>query len=157
VRAELARSEPELPTALHTLPQIYASSLDDRRFSLSLFGLFAAVALALALGGVYGLMAYAVSERRAEFSLRMALGATPSRVLRFVLAQGLRLTLIGLALGCIAAAAGARLLQNLLFGIAGTDPLTYAGVALLLLAASLIASGIPAWRAAHADPRASLG
>ena len=156
LRGELARSEPELPTALHTLPQIYASSLDDRRFNLSLFGLFAGVALALALGGVYGLMAYAVSERRAEFSLRMALGATPARVLRLVLAQGLRLTLIGVALGCLAALACSRLLQSLLFSIGGADPLTYAAVVLLLLATSLFACGVPAWRAARGDARMTL-
>ena len=157
LRAELARSEPDLPVAFHTLPQLYASSLDNRRFSLSLFGLFAAVALGLALSGVYGLMAYAVSERRAEFSLRIALGSTRGRVLRFVLGQGLRLTLIGLALGCAAAVAASRLLQSLLFDVSVTDPLTYLGVAALLLVASLAACGVPAWRAARSDPRASLG
>jgi len=157
LRAELARSEPDLPVAFHTLPQLYASSLDNRRFSLSLFGLFAAVALGLALSGVYGLMAYAVGERRAEFSLRMALGSTQGRVLRFVLAQGLRLTLIGLALGCTAALAASRLLESLLFGVSVTDPLTYLGVAALLLVASLAACGVPAWRAARSDPRSSLG
>ena len=156
LRAEMQRSEPQLPVAFHTLPQLYASSLDNRRFSLSLFGLFAAVALGLALSGVYGLMAYAVSERRAEFSLRMALGSTPARILRFVLVQGLRLALIGLALGCVAALAVSRLMQSLLFGIGVNDPLTYAAVALVLLAASLAACGVPAWRAAHSDPRSTL-
>ena len=157
LRAELARSEPELPVAIRTLPQLYASSLDNRRFSLSLFGLFAAVALGLALSGVYGLMAYAVSERRAEFSLRMALGSTSARVLRFVLGQGLRLTLLGLALGCALALLMSRLIQSLLFNLSATDPTTYAGVALVLLVASLLACGVPAWRAARSDPRASLG
>ncbi len=156
LRAELARSEPDLPAAFHTLPQLYASSLDNRRFSLSLFGLFAAVALGLALSGVYGLMAYAVSERRAEFSLRMALGATQGRVLRFVLAQGMWLTLTGLAAGCAAALAASRLLQSLLFGVSVTDPLTFLAVAALLLVASLGACGVPALRAARADPRSSL-
>ncbi len=157
LRAELARSEPDLPVAVHTLPQLYASSLDNRRFSLGLFGLFAAVALGLALSGVYGLMAYAVGERRAEFSLRMALGSTQGRVLRFVLAQGLRLTSIGIGLGCAAALAASRLIQSLLFGVSVTDPLTYLGVAALLLVASLAACGVPAWRAARSDPRSSLG
>jgi predicted permease len=157
LRAELAHGEPDLPVAFHTLPQLYASSLDNRRFSLSLFGLFAAVALGLALAGVYGLMAYAVSERRAEFSLRMALGSTRARVLRFVLAQGLRLTLIGLTLGCAAALAASRLLESLLFSVSVTDPLTYLAVASLLLVASLGACGVPAWRAARTDPRSSLG
>lgn len=156
LRAELARSEPDLPAAFHSLPQVYASSLDNRRFSLSLFGLFAAVALGLALSGVYGLMAYAVGERRAEFSLRLALGSTPGRVLRFVLGQGLRLMLIGLALGCVAALFASRLMQSLLFELSAADPLTYAGVALLLLAASLVACAVPAWRAARTDPRAYL-
>ena len=156
VRAELARSEPELPAALHTLDQIYSASLADRRFSLTLLGLFAAVALALALSGVYGLMAYVVSERRAEFSLRMALGATPARVLRFVLGQGLRLTVVGLALGTLAALLAGRVLQNLLFGVGSADPVTYVAVALLLLGASAVACGVPAWRAARQDPRASL-
>jgi putative ABC transport system permease protein len=119
--------------------------------------LFAAVALGLALSGVYGLMAYAVSERRAEFSLRMALGSTPARVLRFVLGQGLRLTLVGLALGSVTALAASRLMQSLLYGVSGTDPLTYVAVAVVLLAASLAACGVPAWRAARSDPRSSLG
>lgn len=156
LRAELVRSEPELPAAFHTLPQIYASALDNHRFSLSLFGLFAAVALGLALSGVYGLMAHAVSERRAEFSLRMALGSTPARVLRLVLGQGLRLTLIGLALGCGAALVASRLMQSLLFDVSVTDPPTYLAVAVLLLAASIAACGVPAWRAARCDPRSSL-
>jgi len=157
LRAELQRSEADLPVAFHTLSQVYAASLENRRFSLSLFGLFAAVALGLALSGVYGLMAYAVSERRAEFSLRMALGSTPSRVLRFVLGQGLRLTLAGLALGCLIGLAASRLMQSLLYGVSGTDPLTYVAVAAVLLVASLAACGMPAWRAARSDPRASLG
>ena len=156
LRAELARSEPELPVAFHTLPQVYAASLDDRRFSLSLFGVFAGVALLLALGGVYGLMAYAVSERRAEFSLRMALGSTPGRMLRFVLGQGLRLSLLGLAFGCGAALLATRLMQSLLFDVGVADPLTYVAVAGLLLVATLGACGVPAWRAARVEPRASL-
>lgn len=156
LRSELKRSEPDLPAAFHTLPQLYASSLDNRRFSLSLFGLFAAVALGLALSGVYGLMAYAVSERRTEFALRMALGSTPARVLSFVLGQGLRLTLIGLALGWVLALGASRLLQSLLFEVSVTDPLTYLAVAALLLVASLAACGVPAWRAARTEPRAGL-
>jgi putative ABC transport system permease protein len=157
LRNELERSEPQLPGTFHTVQQLYASSLDNRRFSLSLFGLFALVALGLALSGVYGLMAYAVNERRAEFSLRMALGSTPARVLRFVLGQGLRLTLAGLALGCVLALIASRLLQSLLFGISVTDPLTYLAVVALLLLASLAACGVPAWRAAQSEARASLG
>jgi len=157
LRAELARSEPQLPVAFHTVQQVYASSLDNRRFSLTLFGLFALVALGLALSGVYGLMAYAVNERRAEFALRMALGSTRGRVLRFVLGQGLRLTVAGLALGCTLALLASRLLQSMLFGIGVDDPVTYLGVGTLLLLASLAACGVPAWRAAGSEARASLG
>lgn len=157
LRSELTRSEPGLPASFHSLPQIYASALDDHRFSLSLFALFAAVALALALSGVYGLMAYAVSERRAEFALRMALGSSPARVLRFVLGQGLKLTLIGLALGCVLALAVSRLIQGLLFNLSVNDPLTYLAVAILLLLASLAACGVPAWRAARTNTRSTMG
>ena len=156
LRTELERSEPDLPATFHTLPQLYASSLDNRRFSLSLFGLFGAVALGLALSGVYGLMAYAVRERRPEFALRMALGSTPARVLRFVIGQGMRLTLIGLALGCLLALLASRLIQGLLFDISVVDPLTYLAVAVILLVASVAACGVPAWRAARIDPRSDL-
>jgi ABC-type antimicrobial peptide transport system permease subunit len=156
LRAELQRSEPDLPAALHTLQQMYASSLDNRRFSLSLFGLFAAVALCLALSGVYGLIAYAVSERRAEFALRLALGSSPARVLRFVLGQGLRLTVLGLGIGCVFAFGASRLMQSLLFEVDAIDAPTYLGVAVLLLGASLLACAVPAWRAARVDPRAHL-
>jgi predicted permease len=156
LRHELARSEPDLPAAFHTLPQLYASSLDNRRFSLSLFGLFAIVALSLALSGIYGLMAYSVSERRAEFAVRMALGSTPARILRFVLGQGMRLTLVGLALGCAVALVASRLIQSLLFGIGAIDLPTYLAVMALLLGASLAACGVPAWRAARTDPRSSM-
>jgi putative ABC transport system permease protein len=156
LRAELARSEPDLPVSLRTLDSMYASSLDNRRFSLTLFGLFAAVALGLALSGIYGLIAYAVNERRAEFALRMALGSSPARVLRFVLGQGLRLSLLGLALGCAAAFAASRLMQSLLWGVDAIDAPTYLGTAVLLLVASLLACAAPAWRAAKVDPHAYL-
>ena len=86
----------------------------------------------------------------------MALGSTPARVLRFVLGQGLRLTLIGLGVGCALALAVSRLIQSLLFDISVTDPLTYLAVGALLLLASMAACGVPAWRAARTDPRSSL-
>jgi predicted permease len=155
-RAEMARSAPELPAAYRTLADVYQSSLALRRFSLDLLAAFAALALALALSGIYGLMAYAVSERRAEFSLRMALGGSRAQVGRLVLAQGLRLTLLGLVLGAFAAAAATRALQSLLFGVGNGDPLTYGAVATVLVAMSLAACAVPAWRAARCDPRASL-
>src|SRR5262249_19957712 len=99
---------------------------------------------------------YAVSERRPEFSLRLALGSTPARVLRFVLGQGLKLMLLGLAIGCVAALLASRLLQSLLFDLSAADPLTYLGVSGLLLAAGMPACAVPAWRAARTDPRAFL-
>jgi putative ABC transport system permease protein len=156
LRAEVTRTEPDLPVAFHTLSQLFASSLDNRRFSLSLFGLFAAVALGLALSGIYGLMAYAVGERRAEFALRMALGSTPARVLRFVLGQAIRLSLIGLAAGFVLALLAAQLIRSLLVGISVTDPFTYLAVGILLLGASVAACVLPAWRAARSDPRSDL-
>lgn len=155
-RAELARSAPELPVTYRTLADVYRSSLALRRFSLDLLGAFGALALALALSGVYGLMAYAVSERRAEFSLRMALGGSRAQVGRLVLTEGLRLTLLGLALGAFAAWSASRALQGLLFGVGSGDPLTYAAVAAVLVVMSLAACSGPAWRAARCDPRATL-
>ncbi len=155
-RAELQRIEPELPVAYRTLDQVYASSLALRRFSLQLLGAFGALALALALSGIYGLMAFAVSERRAEFSLRMALGGSRAQIRQMVLRQGLRLTLMGLVLGAIVAVSASRVLQSLLFGIEASDPVTFALVGAVLIVLSLAACSGPAWRAARSDPRATL-
>src|SRR5215510_14604959 len=126
------------------------------RFSVWLFGLFAPFAAALAAAGLYGVMSYAVSQRRQELGLRMALGAEAGDVMRLVVGAGIKLTFVGLALGLIAAFALSRFIVSQLFGVAATDPLTYAGAATLLAMVALIACYLPAQRAAKVDPLQAL-
>jgi putative ABC transport system permease protein len=123
-----------------------------RRFNMLLFGVFAIVALLLAVIGIYGVIAYSVAQRTHEIGIRMALGATSRDVLWLVVRQGLLLALIGVAVGTGAALALTRILKNLLFGVSATDPATFALIALLLVGVALIASYIPARRAAKIDP-----
>jgi putative ABC transport system permease protein len=121
-----------------------------------LLGLFATVALALAAVGIYGIMAYAVTERTREFGIRMALGARRQDVLRLVLRRGAVLALLGLGIGLAAALGLTRVLQGLLYGVSATDPPTYAALALGLAAVVLLACYLPARRAARVDPVVAL-
>jgi putative ABC transport system permease protein len=134
------------------LDQVYA----PRRFNLLLFGVFALVALLLAAVGIYGVLAYAVTQRTHEIGIRIALGAQTHDVLWLIVRQGLALTLIGVALGLAAALALTRVLQNLLYGVSATDPATFAGIALLLISVACVASFIPARRATKVDPLTAL-
>jgi putative ABC transport system permease protein len=118
--------------------------------------LLAAVALALGMIGIYGVLAYLVTLRRHEFGVRLALGAQPGSLLRLVLGQGLGLATIGIAIGLVSAVILTRVLETLLFGVSARDPMTFLGVAILLLAAVLIACYAPARRAACVDPIAAL-
>jgi ABC-type antimicrobial peptide transport system permease subunit len=133
-----------------------AGFVSDRRFNMDLFAAFAGVALLLALLGIYGVLSFFVSQRTREVGIRMALGARRADVLFDVLARGLRLACSGVALGLGGAWAASRLLQSQLFGITGTDPLTYIGGALLLLLVTLAACLIPARRAANVNPTEAL-
>jgi len=139
-----------------TMEQIVAGSIAGDRFSLALFALFAGLALALATVGVYGVMSNTVGQRTHEIGVRLALGAQPRRVLRLILNQGLRLTLIGIGAGLLVSFALTRLMQRLLYGVSPTDPLTFAGVALLLTLTALLACWIPARRATKVDPLIAL-
>jgi len=121
-----------------------------------LLGIFAGVALVLAAVGIYGLIAYSVTQRTQELGIRIALGAQRRDVLRLVLAQGTRLTFLGVAIGLFAALALSRLLSTLLFAVSATDPLTFAGVATLLAVVALLACFIPARRATRVDPIVAL-
>jgi putative ABC transport system permease protein len=126
------------------------------RFRTLMLGIFAAVAVCLAMAGVYGVMAYLVSQRSNEIGLRMALGASPADVSRLVLRQGMLLTGAGLVLGLAGASAATRLLTSVLFEVKPGDPLTYAAVAALLAAVALAATYIPAHRASKVDPLVAL-
>ena len=133
-----------------------AASLARRRFTAILLALFAAFALALATIGIYGVMAYLVNQGTREIGIRMALGATQPTVLRLVVKQGMMLALSGVAIGLVAAFAFARLVSGLLYGVKSTDPLTFTGIAVLLTIVALVASYIPARRAARIDPMICL-
>jgi putative ABC transport system permease protein len=139
-----------------TMEQVLADSTSDRRLNMLLFALLGGLALALATIGVYGVVAYSVTQRTHEIGVRMAIGARPADVVRMVLAEGGRLAMIGVASGSVVAVAGARLIRGLLFEVSATDPLTFAGVAIGLLGIALLASYIPARRATRVDPMIAL-
>ena len=145
-----------VPPSFGTFTQVLSNSLKARRFNLSLVGVFAVTALLLAIAGLYGVMAYAVTQRTGEFGVRTALGASPSNLLRLVLGQGIVTALIGVAIGTAGALALTRTLQSLLFGLSATDPLTFAMVALALVLVALLACYVPARRAAKVDPIVAL-
>jgi ABC-type antimicrobial peptide transport system permease subunit len=133
-----------------------ARSLEERRFTLVLLGGFAAVALALAAVGIYGVVSLAVSERTREMGLRIALGAEPRHVFRLVVRQGLGLSLAAIAAGTVLALFLGRAMEGLLFGVEARDPVTFVAVGAILLAAAFLASAVPAWRATRVDPAAAL-
>jgi putative ABC transport system permease protein len=155
-RGILQDLNPEIPARFRTLSQVYAASLGSRRFNVTLIGFFGITALILATTGVFGVMAYSVSRRTREIGVRVALGAATGDVLRMVLGQGLRTIVIGVAIGIAGALALTRTVESLLFGVTATDPLTFAGVTLLLVAAALLACYIPARRATKVDPMVAL-
>jgi predicted permease len=152
VRRLAMEVSPEVPVSFTTLEATVSKGLEDPKFRALLFGVFACLAVCLAMAGVYGVTAHAVGQRSKEIGLRMALGASRASVLRLILAQGLILTGAGLAVGLAAAAASTRLLATLLFEVTPVDAEVYLGVAVLLGGVSLAAGYIPARRAAVLDP-----
>ena len=139
-----------------TIGQRLDESLAQRRFSMLLLTLFAVLALGLAAIGIYGVMAYLVNQGTRELGIRLALGATPGGILLMVVQHGMLVALVGVAIGLVGAFTLTRLMRSLLFGVEATDPLTFAAIALLLTIIALVASYVPARRAARIDPIVSL-
>lgn len=147
---------PDAPPRFTTVSQVFSNSLSSQHFNLTLIGAFAGTALLLAVAGIYGVMAYTVEQRTREFGVRMALGAQPVDVLSLVLRQGIITIGIGVAAGIFGAVALTRLMQSMLYHTSTTDPITFAGVAVLLTFVALLASYLPARRATRVDPVIAL-
>ena len=148
--------DPNIPPSSGTFTQVVSASLKARRFNLTLVGVFALAALLLAVAGIYGVTAYSVARRTHEIGVRMALGARAGDVLRLVLGQGLLTVAAGVAVGTGGSFVLTRAIQSLLFGVGANDPVTFAGVALLLTLVALLATYVPARRASRLNPVAAL-
>jgi len=155
-QAVLAVDNQQALINVRTMSSYFESSISQQRFMLALMGVFAIVALALAVIGLYGVIAYMVAQRTREIGIRVALGATGASIVRLVLGQGLLLAGIGVVVGLIGALALSRALTGLLYGVSAQDPMVYAGVSLLLLLVAAAASALPARRAAAVDPVTAL-
>jgi putative ABC transport system permease protein len=156
VREQIRAISAEVPSKFTTMEASLSENVATPRFRTLLLGIFAGLALCLALAGVYGVMSYVVGQRANEIGLRMALGASPGDVMRLVLRQTLLLAGVGILIGLAGAVAVTQLLTSMLFGVTATDPATYAGVVLLIFVSALIASYIPARRAMRVDPMIAL-
>jgi putative ABC transport system permease protein len=156
-RADVASLDRELPVAgVRTMDEVIGRSIAERRFTMLLLASFAGVAMLLAAIGVYGVLAYLVSQRTQEIGVRLAIGAAPRDVARLFLREGATLALAGLVAGLAAAVAAARALTALLFGVTTTDPITFGVVAAALAVVALMASYLPARRASRVDPMTAL-
>ena len=142
--------------AAQPMTEVVASSFAARRLSMMLLSAFAVLALVLACVGIYGVISHLVSQRTREIGVRMALGARRTEVLGLVLGQGMRMALVGAAVGTIVALALTRVIASQLFGVSAHDPLTYAGVAVLLVLVAVAACYVPARRATRVDPAVAL-
>jgi putative ABC transport system permease protein len=140
-----------------TMEEILSDTLSQRRFSMLLLAAFAGLALVLAAVGIYSVLSYSVGRRVREIGIRMALGAEVRHVLRLIVVEGMRPTLLGMAVGLAGALALGRLLASLLYGVTASDPATLAAVSLILLAVALLASLLPAYRAARIEPIKAIG
>jgi putative ABC transport system permease protein len=152
-RAAVLSVDPDLPLAnVSTMEQLIEGTTGPRRFSMVLLAFFSGLAALLASVGLYGVMSYTVSQRSKELGVRLALGADRGAVLGLVLGQGMRLALLGVGIGLIAALALTRVLQRMLFDLSAYDPVTFVMIAVLLVLVTLLASGMPALRATRVDP-----
>jgi putative ABC transport system permease protein len=157
VRGIIKSVDSDLPVfRVRTMDQFVADSMTQRKFALLLICVFACLALLLSAIGLYGVMAYSVTQRTHELGLRMALGAQASDVLKLVVKQGMLLAVIGLGLGVVGAIFLSRLMKTMLFNVSATDPLVFVGIALTLAAVALLACFVPARRATKVDPMVAL-
>ncbi|MGH9940255.1 MAG: FtsX-like permease family protein, partial [Blastocatellia bacterium] len=156
-RDEVRKLDPALPVSnIKTVERMIHEITSPKRLMTAMMSVFAAIALLLAGVGLYALMAYAVSQRTHEIGVRMALGARARDILRLITGQGLKLTLVGLALGMAGAFALTRVMAPLLYGVTATDPLTFILISLSLAGAALLACWVPARRATKVDPMIAL-
>jgi predicted permease len=156
-RKEIQNVDPDLPI-FHpvTMDQRVQESLARRRFSMLLLSLFAGLAVALAMIGIYGVVSYVVNQGRREIGIRLALGATPRAILHLVIGRGMALAIPGVLIGLLGSLAFTRMMRGLLFGVRPIDPLTFVAIPMLLVLVALLASYIPARRATRVDPTVSL-
>ena len=154
--ASAQKSNQQVVYGMQTMHDLIAESLASRRFSMILLAVFASLALVLASIGIYGVISYVVGQRTQEIGIRMALGADRFEILRLILRTSGNLALAGVALGLVAAVACTRLMAHFLYGVTATDPLTLAGVTIVVILVALLASYIPARRAAKVDPMVAL-
>jgi putative ABC transport system permease protein len=157
IRAEVHAVDPDLPLAnVRTLEQLVSGSVAQPRFYMLMLTIFATVALVLAAVGIFGVMSYTVAQRTREIGIRLALGAAPNRVLRFVVARAVALAMLGVMIGLTATLALTRFLEQLLFGVGTRDPATFVAVAVVLTAVAFAASYLPARAASRVDPLVAL-
>jgi putative ABC transport system permease protein len=153
VRAKIAEVDPTLPVSgILSMEEVVSTSIAQPRLIMQFVGVFAGFALMLSAVGIYGVMAYSVTQRKQELGIRVALGAEPRDILRLVVGQGMKLTAIGVLLGVLASLLLTRLLSTLLFGVHAIDPVAFAGSALVLVVAAFVACYLPAQRATRVDP-----
>src|SRR5262249_40460481 len=148
--------DPETATKFTTMEAMVSSSIATPRLRMTLATLFAGLALLLAMGGMYGVMSYVITQRIPEFGVRVALGASPLHVMAQVLGGAARWAVVGVAIGLAIALSAARVLKTMMFGLQATDATTYVGVLFAVTPIVVLAAAIPAWRAARADPVIAL-
>jgi putative ABC transport system permease protein len=157
VTKEVGALDSDLPVfGVKTMEEYISASVSTPRFNTTLLSIFAAVALILTVVGLYGVMSYSVAQRTNEIGIRVALGAQAADVLKLIISQGLRLIVLGLAIGLLGAFALMKIISGLLFGVTTKDPLTFAAAAVVLSLVALLACYIPARRATRVDPLEAL-
>ena len=156
VRSKMRSLNPEIATKFTTMEAMVADSIATPRLQTALVGLFAGLALLLAMAGMYGVMSYVTTQRIPEFGVRMALGASPHKVMALVLRRAAQMTVLGVGIGLLLAFLVSRVMNSMLYGLKSTDALTYAGVLLAVTPIVVLAAAVPAWRASRVDPVIAL-